>query len=98
MDRILIGHDNENDPDDNKHDWICYKYKDYIFNKEWYVNMENEFVMGLTLYKLGKRNKMIPTVKFKGKYYNEVFHSGNCKDNNDDETIEMVEMVVNKKC
>lgn len=98
MDRILIGHDNENDPDGNKHDWLCYKYKDYIFNKEWYMNMENEYVLGLTLYKKGAKNKLCSPFKYKNKYYNEIFHSGNCKDDNDDETIEFVEKVVNKKC
>lgn len=101
-DRILLGHSTGLDPDGERHEWLQYKYKDYIFNKEWYVNIENEYVMGLTLFKLGKKNKLIPSIKYKDKYYNEIFHSGNFIDHSeettggDDETIEFVEMVVGK--
>ena len=103
--RIILGHSTGLDPDGERHEWLQYKYKDYIFNKEWYVNMENEYVMGLTLFKLGKKNInrfAPPQIEYEGKYYNEIFHSGNFIDHSeettggDDETIEFVEMVVGK--
>lgn len=95
--RILIAHNNEDDPDGSKHDFLMYKYKDYIFRKEWYMNMENEYTLGLTLFKKGDMVEFAPTYKFDDEYYYEIFHSGSFReDNNDDETIEFVEMVVNK--
>lgn len=97
--KIIIGKSNTPDPDGNKHEWLQYKYKDYIFNKEWYVNMENEYVMGLTLFKLGKKNTSRfapPQIEYEGEYYNEIFHSGNCKEKNDDEIIDFVELFRNK--
>lgn len=93
MNKVIIGHSTEPDPDGLKHEWLMYKYGDYIFNKEWYMNFENEYVMGLTLFKLGKQNKLVPRVNYKGKYYNEVFHSGNVKETDDDEIIKHVEMI-----
>ena len=97
MERIILGESNTPDPDGNNHKWLQYKYKDYIFNKEWYVNIENEYVMGLTLFKLGEKNTnrfAPPTIEYKGKYYNEIFHSGSCRDTNDDETILFVEKII----
>ena len=98
--RILIAHNNGDDPDGNKHDFLMYKYKDYIFRKEWYMNMENEYKLGLTLFKKGDMFEFAPTFKFDDEYYYEIFHSGSFVETNedgtgsDDETIEMVEMVI----
>lgn len=95
--RILIAHDNQNDLDDNKHDFIMYKYKNYIFRKEWYVNMEDKYVMGLTLYKKGAKNKYCQPFEYDGAWYNEIFHSGNChEDDSDEQIIELVETIINK--
>ena len=100
--RILIAHDNQDDFDGNKHDFLMYKYKDYIFRKEWYMNMENEFVCGLTLFKKGKPNNLIPHFEYQKHWYNEIFHSGNFIDTSedttggDDETIEFVEQLISK--
>ena len=96
MRRTIIGHSTEPDFDGEKHEWMQYKYKEYIFNKEWYVNIENEYIMGLTIFKLGKKNKLIPTIKYKGKYYNEIFHAGYCNDVPDDSAIELAELIINK--
>lgn len=98
-DKIILGYSTEPDPDGEKHEWLQYKYKDYIFNKEWYMNFENEYVMGLTLFELGKKNTnrfAPPQIEYEGKYYNEIFHSGNCKDISDNEMIEFVEMIRSK--
>ena len=97
MRRTLIGHSTEPDFDGEKHEWMQYKYKEYIFNKEWYVNIENEYIMGLTIFKLGKKNKLIPTIKHKGKYYNEIFHAGYCNDVPDDAAIELAELMISNK-
>ena len=94
--RILIAHDNQDDFDGNKHDFLMYKYKDYIFRKEWYFNLENEYVCGLTLFKKGKANNLIPHFEYQGHWYNEIFHSGNVKDDSEEQTIEFVEMLINK--
>lgn len=97
--KIILGESNAFDPDGNKHNWIQYKYKDYIFNKEWYMNIENEYVMGLTLFKLGEKNTnkfAPPTIEYEGKYYNEIFHSGNCKDVQDDDLIFLIEKIILK--
>ena len=95
--RILIAHNNEDDPDGNKHDFLMYKYKDYIFRKEWYMNMENEYTLGLTLFKKGEVNNLVPHFEYDNEWYNEIFHSGSfIEDNNEEQTIEFVETVVNK--
>lgn len=97
--KILTGHSNEHDPDGKKHEWLQYKYKDYIINKEWYVNIENEYVMGITIFKKGKKNAnrfSPPCIEYENEYYNEIFHSGNSKEISDDELIEFVEMIRNK--
>lgn len=94
--KILIAHDNQEDPDGNKHDFLMYKYKDYIFRKEWYMNLENEYVCGLTLFKKGKANNLIPHFEYKGNWYNEIFHSGNIKNDNEEQIIEFVEMLISK--
>lgn len=96
MEKEIIGHSTLPDPDGEKHEWLQYKYKDYIFNKEWYVDMENNYSMGLTIFKLGKKNKLVPSIKYKDKNYVEIFHSGHCNDLSDDEAIQMVELIINK--
>lgn len=94
--RIILGHSNTPDPDGEKHEWLQYKYKDYIINKEWYMNMENEYTLGITIFKKGKKNVnrfAPPSIEFENEYYNEIFHSGNSKETSDDEMIRLVEMV-----
>lgn len=96
MNRVIIGHSNEPDLDGEKHEWLRYKYKDYIFNKEWYVNMEGKYVMGLTVFKLcNEYTDKVPTLEYKGKYYMEIFHSGSCNDLDDDEEINIIEQIRN---
>lgn len=95
--RILIAHNNQDGPDGNKHDFIMYKYKDYIFRKEWYMNMENEYTLGLTLFKKGKPNNLVPHFEYDGKWYNEIIHSSSFnEEDSDEQTIELVEMIINK--
>lgn len=96
MKRIILNHNTEPDPDGEKHEWLRYKYKDYIFNKEWYMNMENEYVMGITIFKKDAGFHMNPYTTYEGDRYYEVFHSGNAKDITDDEMIELVEMLILK--
>lgn len=95
--RILIAHNNQDDPDGNKHDFLMYKYKDYIFRKEWYMSMENEYKLGLTLFKKGKANNLVPHFEYDGKWYNEIIHSSSFnEEDSDEQTIELVEMIINK--
>jgi len=95
--RILIAHNNIDDPDGNKHDFLMYKYKDYIFRKEWYMNMENEYKLGLTLFKKGKVNIEVPHYEYDGKWYNEIFHSGSFnEEESEEETIELIERIIRK--
>ena len=76
MKRENIYINNNLDPDGNRHEFVMYDYGEYQFRKEWYINWENEYVMGLTLFKNGK----------------EIFHSGNVKEETtDNEWIEFVE-------
>ena len=96
MKRIILNHNTEPDPDGEKHEWLRYKYKDYIFNKEWYINMENEYVMGITIFKKDAKFKVNPYIIYKNNKYYEVFHSGNAKDITDDEIIKIVEMLILK--
>ena len=97
--RILLGHSTEPDPDGQKHEWLQYKYNDYIINKEWYMNMENEYALGITIFKKGKKNinrLAPPSIEYENEYYNEIFHSGNSKETTDDELIELVEIIREK--
>ena len=73
MERTNIYINNKPDPDGNKHEFVSYDYGEYQFRKEWYVNLEDEYVMGLTLFKNGK----------------EILHSGHAnEETTDDEWIE----------
>lgn len=76
MERANIYINRKPDLDGNKHEFVSYDYGDYSFRKEWYINWENEYVMGLTLFKDGK----------------EIFHAGTAKEEqSDDELIKFVE-------
>lgn len=48
--RIILIDDNTPDHDGSKHSVYEYIYRDYIFSKVGYVNLEGEFVTGLTVY------------------------------------------------
>lgn len=73
--------DNEPDPDGLKHKFVQYEYKDYFFKKEWYFNIENKYVLGLTLLKKNSKNE-----------FEEVFHCGNYNQEiTDDEIIDNYE-------
>ena len=84
--RILLGHSTEPDPDGQKHEWLQYKYNDYIINKEWYMNSENEYVMGIAIFKKNEENN---------EYY-EMLHSCNAHDLPDDELIDLAEKIRNR--
>jgi len=81
MERTNIYINRKPDPDGNRHEFVSYDYGDYSFRKEWYMNLENEYVMGLTLLKNGK----------------EILHAGTAnEDTTDDEWIEFAEKLRSK--
>lgn len=81
MERTNIYENNAPAPDGEKHKFLMYDYGEYTFRKEWYVNYEDEYVMGLTLFKNGK----------------EILHAGTAKENNtDDEWIEFAKKLRSK--
>ena len=76
MERTNIYINRRPDPDGNRHEFVSYDYGDYSFRKEWYMNFENEYVMGLTLFKNGE----------------EIFHAGTAnEEQSDEEWIKFVE-------
>ena len=81
MERTNIYENNAPAPDGKKHKFLMYDYGEYQFRKEWYMNYEDEFVMGLTLFKNN----------------NEILHCGRANDSRtDDEWIDFAGKIRSK--